>query len=275
MSAVLQLLQVFVKVYECRNFTKASELLFISQPTISLKMKQLEEQLNVTLFIRKGAKSIQPTPQADFLYEQAMTMLDLWKQTVYSIEHESLEVMSCTIACSNTFGMYYLPAMMPQFIERFPNVEFTLTIMNSEEAVQQLQQHEADIAFVEKPIDTTGLYKKVLFQDELVLVGQEQSPQWLMREKHSGIRYFNELFIAENNLQPQFMYVNNSEMMRQLLMRGVGRTIMPKLAIGTLPYEELPDKYNRNMYFIMRHVDSTHPLYGIERWIEAFFAEHF
>lgn len=272
---MLQLLQVFVKVYECRNFTKASELLFISQPTISLKMKQLEEQLHVTLFIRKGAKSIQPTPQADFLYEQAMTMLDLWKQTVYSIEHESLEVMSCTIACSNTFGMYYLPEMMPQFIERFPNVEFTLTIMNSEEAVQQLQQHEADIAFVEKPIDTTGLYKKVLFQDELVLVGQERSPQWLMREKHSGIRYFNELFIAENNLQPQFMYVNNSEMMRQLLMRGVGRTIMPKLAIGTLPYEELPDKYNRNMYFIMRHVDSTHPLYGIERWIEAFFAEHF
>lgn len=270
---MLQLLKIFAKVYECRNFTKASELLFISQPTISLKMKQLEEELGVSLFIRKGAKSIQPTPQADFLYDQTMTMLDLWKQTTYSILHESLEVASCTIACSNTFGMYYLPAIMPSFIEKFPNVEFTVTIMNSEEAVQQLQQHEADIAFIEKPIETTGLYKKVLFQDELVLVGKKQAKQWLMREKHSGIRYFNELYIAENNLQPQFMYVNNSEMMRQLLIRNVGRTIMPKLSIGDLPYEKLPEKYNRNMYLLTRHFDSRHPLYTIEQWIEDFFAQ--
>ncbi|OCS88673.1 LysR family transcriptional regulator [Caryophanon tenue] len=272
---MLELLQIFVKVYECRNFTKASELLFISQPTISLKMKQLEQQLQVTLFIRQGPKSIQPTAQADYLYEQSMKMIELWHDTAFALHHEDLEEITCTIACSNTFGLYYLPDLMPSFIARFPNVEFTLKIMNSEEAVQQLYQHEADLAFIEKPIETAGLYKKVLFKDELVLAGKATAPHWLMRENHSGIRFFNELYIAEHSLSPTYMYINNGEMMKQLLKRGVGRAVVSKLSVDDLPYERLPDKYNRNMYIVARTRDVAHPLYAVEKWIEEFFSRNY
>lgn len=268
---MLDTLKIFTKVYECRNFTRASELLFISQPTISLKMKRLEAQLGTALFIRQGAKSVQPTAQAAFLYEQAMVMLDLWEQTTYSLQQDSLEKIKCTIACSNTFGLYYLPNLIPSFLERFLNIELKLTIMNSEEAVQQLHQHAADIAFIEKPIETTGLYKKILFQDELVLAGHADAQCWLMREKHSGVRFFNELYIAENGLSPTYMYINNGEMMGRLLQRGVGQAIVPKLSVETLPHKALPEKYNRNMYLVTRPIDVTHPLYAVKQWIEQFF----
>lgn len=85
-----KLIETFRIVYETRNFSKAAELLFISQPTVSAQIKQLEHDLKTDLFIRQGRKEIIATPPADILYEKSIDLLDEWKhlyQEIQDAEH--------------------------------------------------------------------------------------------------------------------------------------------------------------------------------------------
>mgnify|MGYP003365434220 CR=1 FL=1 len=68
--AIFKWLETFKVVYETKNFSKASEILFISQPTVSAQIKQLENELRTQLFIRNGRKEIIVTAQAELLYER-------------------------------------------------------------------------------------------------------------------------------------------------------------------------------------------------------------
>lgn len=269
---MIDTLKVFTKVYELQNFTKASEILFISQPTISLKIKQLEKQLQVPLFIRQGPKNIQPTPAATYLYEQAVAIIEQWEKTETFLQHGQLYAQTCKIVCSNTFGLYYLPAFMPQLTKQFPSFEFTIVVVNSEQAIDQLMKHEADFAFIEKPIETTGIDKKIIFQDELVLAGQPDSNYWIMREKHSGIRYFNELYIAENNIEANYLYANHSELIIRLLQEKIGKSIVSRKTLpSSIPYKVLPEKYNRHMYWCSPSFENGHPLQLMEQYIASYF----
>ncbi|WP_332645708.1 LysR family transcriptional regulator [Lysinibacillus sp. 54212] len=269
---MIEILKVFTKVYELQNFTKASEILFISQPTISLKIKQLEKQLRVPLFIRQGPKNVQPTPAASYLYERAITMIEQWEKTEAFLQNGQLYEKKCKIVCSNTFGLYYLPTFMSHLISKFPSFEFTMLVVNSEQAIDKLMKHEADFAFIEKPIETTGLNKKVIFQDELVLAGRLDSNDWIMREKHSGIRYFNELYIAENNIEANYIYANHSELIIRLLQEGIGKSIVSKKTLPpSIPFKTLPEKYNRHIYWCSRSIDNGHPLQSIQQFIATYF----
>lgn len=263
---MMDMLRIFTKVYECQNFTRAAELLFISQPTISLKMKQLEEQLDVQLFVRQGAKSVQTTKQADLLYKRAKDMLHFWEETTLALHHA--QPTTLTIACSNTFGLYYVPRCMTAFTKAFPAVHLTLNLMNSEEAVRAIQQGTANIALIEKPIATDGLYKELLFRDELVLAGSGE--HWLLREEHSGLHYFNELYLVEQNLTPPKIVANNAELIRQLLQEKVGQTILPKVAVANIPYQSLPGKYKRNMYLVAQQRQPPF-LTEIITWLVSYF----
>ena len=69
-------LETFKVVYETKHFSKAAELLFIAQPTVSAQIKQLEADLGVALFIRNGRQEIETTPQGDLLYQKSVNLLD-------------------------------------------------------------------------------------------------------------------------------------------------------------------------------------------------------
>ena len=75
---MLKLIKTFIAVYETRSFSKAADQLFISQPTVSVHIKQLEEQLNVKLFDRNGRMFLSPTLNARRFYQHATQLLDDW-----------------------------------------------------------------------------------------------------------------------------------------------------------------------------------------------------
>ncbi|QWI72991.1 LysR family transcriptional regulator (plasmid) [Bacillus mycoides] len=249
---MLEILKMFIKVYEQRNFTRASELLFISQPTISMKIKQLEQQLHTTFFIRKGPKSIIPTEAAHTFYEYALQAVDAWHHTVEQLQDQPKR-KSCLIGCSNTIGVHYLPTIMSALIEAFPHVNFSIHMHNSEQVVSLLMKHTIDIGLIEKPIDTHPLQKVTLCTDELVFAGNIDSPIWLMREKHSGVHFFNELYIAEQNINAQFIEVNDNEIIMNFLKKGVGKTILSKKGLPvSVPFIELSNRYHRQLFALYR-----------------------
>ncbi|EJR22867.1 LysR family transcriptional regulator [Bacillus cereus] len=267
---MFEILKIFIKVYEHRNFTRASELLFISQPTISTKIKQLEQQLNTTFFIRKGPKNIVPTEAAHIFYEYALQSVDAWQDTIEKLQ-EQPKRMNCLIGCSNTIGVHYLPLIMSSLIDEFPYIDFSIYMDNSEEIFNSLMKHTVHIGLIEKPIDTQPLQKVMLCTDELVFAGNIESSIWLMREKNSGIRFFNEFYIAEQNLKAQFIEINNNEIIINFLKNGIGKTILSKRGLpDSIPFVELSSRYHRPLYALYRYEDNS-PFKEIFEYIQSAF----
>ena len=249
---MFQSLKVFVTVYELKNFTKAAEILFLSQPTISTQISNLEKKLNVTLFVRKGRHEIVPTKDADFLYKRALTILDNWEDTVETLNSQEIRT-KCRIACSNTCGIHYLPERMAAFLENFPDIDFSIQLMNSEEVVTQLKQNKADLGLIEKFVDTEGLKRSLVYVEELVLAGDIHSPYWLSREEDSGTQFYSDMYLKEMNLKPMQIYLNNNEMIAAFLKAGIGRTVLSKQAVPAgVSWQPLSARYTRNFYFLAK-----------------------
>lgn len=246
---MFQLFRTFVSVYETRNFTHTAEELYLSQPTISSQIKKLEEHLGIQLFQRSGKQEIQPTPEADFLYPRVLQILEEWADASQRIREKDNFRESCVIGSSHTCAVYFVPRLMPALIKRFPNVDFTLTTMNSEEILQQLLQKKADLGFIEKPVRHEKLTLRNIYQDELVLAGEVGAPYWLLRENESGLRFYNETYLERKNLNPHLIYVNNNEAILALLKEGVGQSIISKLATTRqIPWRPLNQDGSRHFY---------------------------
>ncbi|WP_420871100.1 LysR family transcriptional regulator [Kurthia huakuii] len=251
MTQLFDELKVFIKVYEQRNFTKAAELLFISQPTLSTKIKQLERQLATTFFIRKGPKSLVPTDAAHTFYQYALRTLDEYEHTLAQMH--GTKRIRCHIGCSNTIAVHYFPKIFPQLVAKFPHIDFMLSLANSAKVTEGVAQHQLDIGLIEKPLDTHPLQKINLCNDELVLAGDLASPYWLMREKQSGVHFFNELYISEQNIHAHLIDTNSNEIITALLQQGFGKTILSHVSLPQgIPFKRLSTRYHRQLFLINR-----------------------
>ncbi len=248
---MFQLLKTFVTVYETRNFTQAAQQLFLSQPTISLQIKKLEDQLQTGLFLRSGKQEIRPTKEADFFYPRALQILSNWEDTSARLKEKENFREHCTIACSHTCGVYFVPAIVADLVQQHPHVDFSLQLMNSEAVVHQLEQNKADIGFIEKAVRSEALTQKAVYHDQLVLAGDPHSAYWLLRENDSGLRLANENHLKRHNLTPHLIQVNNNELLLSLLRQGVGQAIISKLSLrDDLAWQGLPEENQRYFYLM-------------------------
>ena len=126
---MFQIFKTFVSVYETHNFTRTADKLYLSQPTVSSQIKKLEEQLQVSLFIRNGKQEIIPTKEADFLYPRIIKIMEEWTDLTVHIHSEEIIRESCVLACTQSCGMYLLPTFVPKLIEKFPMIDFEFPIM--------------------------------------------------------------------------------------------------------------------------------------------------
>lgn len=250
--SLFKLLETFRVVYETRNFSKAGEVLFISQPSVSSQIKHLEAELKTTLFLRNGRKEIVATPQADLLYQGTLNLLEDWNGLLSELSSERDQLVVCRIAASHTFAVYLLPQLMKELVPFFPEISFSIRLLNSVEVLEALSKHEVDVGFIEKPLSTGKVQRYTLMEDQLVLAGKPDAAPWLVREASSGVYYYTKRYLEENNLTPPLLEVHNNEVIREMLKSGIGRSIISKRAAEGLIYEELPEGYRRNFYLLQR-----------------------
>ncbi|MGG5317995.1 LysR substrate-binding domain-containing protein [Enterococcus sp. AZ072] len=249
---MFKLLETFRVVYETRNFSKAGEILFISQPSVSSQIKQLEAELKTTLFLRNGRKEIVATLQADLLYQGTLDLLENWNDLLTELSSERDQTTICRIGASHTFAVYVLPNLMKELIPEFPDIAFSIRLLNSMEVLEAISKHELELGFIEKPLSTGNAERFTLMEDQLVLAGKQGDTPWLVREASSGVYYYTKRYLEENNLTPPLLEVHNNEVIRELLKSGIGRSIISKRAVEGIPYQELPEGYRRNFYLLQR-----------------------
>lgn len=245
---MLKQLETFIVVYQTRHFTHAAQQLFISQPTVSVHISQLEAELNTQLFTRNGRQQLTPTPRADLLYAQAQRVLAEWRQTqkLFAKPHQ----LTFRIGTSHTTARTLLPALLAAHPELLSDdIQLTINMLNSEEILQQVAEHQLDFGLIAKPITNERVTRTTLYEDPIVRAGNLTSDLWLVREAGSGLRHYTDQYLKQLEHPVKTLEIGNNTLIIALLEQGIGQSFISKSLLPTgMSYEMLPVEFNRYFY---------------------------
>ena len=203
-------LQVFHAVAKQLSFTKAAEVLFMTQPAVTFQIKQLEEHFNTRLFDR-GHGRIALTPAGEVVLGYAEKILGLSSEMDVRLSELTGEIGgSLMVGASTTIAEFMLPGILGEFKSTYPNVRSRLIVGNSESIENRVLEHTIDIGFIESLSHEPNHECEVCCDDELVVIchprfplarHKELTPQKLLehpfisREPGSGTREFTESYL--------------------------------------------------------------------------------
>lgn len=248
MRLSLHRLWIFVQVLESGGFSAATEKLYMSQPSISNQVRQLESSLKTTLIDRSGAR-IKPTAEGEVLLEYAKRLFVLADEAVAAVAQVSgLEAGRVAVGGTTTAGTYLLPAVVARFKETHPNVEFDVFVGNAAEVSRALLSGDIGLAVMLGKPAAGQLISERLLSERLVVVapanhrleGRKISPQelaserFLLREQGSATRLRQDQALAAWGLtDADHADMWGLETIKQAVMAGLGISLISEHAIVT------------------------------------------
>ena len=243
-------LQVFHAVAKQLSFTKAAEVLFMTQPAVTFQIKQLEEHFNTRLFER-GHGKILLTPAGDLVLEYAERILNLSSELDVRLAEMTGEIGGpLLIGASMTIAEFMLPHILGEFKSKFPRVRPRITVGNSEAIEMRVQEHTLDIGLIESTPHQPHLQSEVCCEDELVVIcaprfplakQKELTPQQLVscayisREPGSGTREFTDAYLRKAGVPPEslnvVMELGSPEALKGVVETELGFAIMSRASV--------------------------------------------
>ncbi|MEY8757450.1 LysR family transcriptional regulator [Peribacillus frigoritolerans] len=241
-------LKTFVTLVEVKNFTKTAEILLMSQPSVSLHIKKLEEEFQTKLFLR-SPKFLKVTLTGEILYDRAKQMITIYEQTRQDIqEHDRSIKGELKIGASFTIGEYILPSLLIDLQEEYPELELQVVIGNTEEIVQAVRLYKVDIGLIEGQTNEKELSVHPFMQDELFIVSSNNhelankedveitdlhDQAWVTREVGSGTREYLNHVIRSNGLKIKSILTisSNQGIKETLIKNGAGLALLSRSVI--------------------------------------------
>ncbi|QDQ00766.1 LysR family transcriptional regulator [Lysinibacillus fusiformis] len=240
-------LKTFITLVEVNNFTKTSEILHISQPSVSLHIKNLEQEFQTTLFIR-SPKSVQITPTGEILYKRAkqiMAIAEAAKEDILTFHHAIQGTL--IIGASFTIGEYILPPILASIQQQFPQLELQVIIGNTNEIIQLAKLLQVHIGLIEGQALDNELIIQPFMQDELFIVGARdhelvkqsnisvttlQQQKWVAREAGSGTRNYLDHLFRTNGLQVRsLLTISSNQGVKESVIQGLGLSLLSRCVI--------------------------------------------
>ncbi|MHB8126525.1 MAG: selenium metabolism-associated LysR family transcriptional regulator [Desulfitobacteriaceae bacterium] len=163
-------LRIFYAVAKAQSFSKAADEIYVSQPSISVQVKNLEQELGVKLF-RQVGKKIVLTEIGGTVFQYAKKVFNLVDELDACIyDYKGLTRGRLLVGASTTPGIYILPKILGQFRKAFPGIETILDIGNSQEIENKILTDQIEIALVGEKIYNSNLESKIITHDNLVVV---------------------------------------------------------------------------------------------------------
>ncbi|MDD5393009.1 MAG: selenium metabolism-associated LysR family transcriptional regulator [Thiothrix sp.] len=163
-------LQVFHAVARLLSFTKAAEVLHMTQPAVTFQIRQLEEQFDTRLFDRTHNR-VSLTEAGRIVFEYAEKIFEQYAEMENAIREMTDDISgSLTIGASTTISEYMLPALLGEFNSKNPDVRLRLRVSNTEGIVSMVENNIIDLGVVEGLVNNKNLLVEVCRQDELVLI---------------------------------------------------------------------------------------------------------
>lgn len=163
-------LQVFHAVARLLSFTKAAEVLHMTQPAVTFQIRQLEEQFDTRLFDRAHNR-VSLTEAGHVAFEFAESIFEKYSEMENAIREITGNISgSLTLGASTTISEYMLPALLGDFNAKNPEVLLRLRVSNTEGIVSMIENNVIDLGVVEGPVTNKNLLVEVCRKDELVVV---------------------------------------------------------------------------------------------------------
>lgn len=275
-------LKIFVTVYKNKSFTRASEVLNISQPTISEHIKNLEHSLGCRLFDRLG-RSIMATAEAEVLYPRALQVLDDLDQIKDEITAAGNGIKgNLLIGASTIPGAYILPRLAYTFKKQYPEVAFEILIEDSGKITDMVLQHDLLCGIVGAKIPSDKLDFTPVIEDELVLVATSKvldrksitldglaAIPFLQREMGSGTRQTFEDFLEKQNIPRENFNIvatlGSTSAVKQAVKESLGASVISRIAVEeelgskSLHEIQLRDLRMKRKFYLVRQKKRTLP----------------
>ncbi|MEC0275586.1 MULTISPECIES: selenium metabolism-associated LysR family transcriptional regulator [Peribacillus] len=240
-------LKVFVTVIEQKNFSRAGDILNLSQPGVSLHIRNLENELGTKLIYR-SPKQVQITEPGKILYRHAKQMLNHYETAKREI-NEFNNVVSGTmkIGASFTIGEYYLPKVLAEFAAQYPMVDIQIIISNSNDVIQGIRSNKLDIGLIEGETDYKDIDVMPFMNDEMIVVvppdhplsqmdliegNMLQNQTWVLREQGSGTRTYSDKLLNSLKLNIKKTFIFTSiQGVKEAVMAGLGIALLSRLTV--------------------------------------------
>ncbi len=243
-------LQVFHTVAKQLSFTKAAELLFMTQPAVTFQVKQLEEHFNTRLFERSHGK-ISLTPAGELALDYAERILNLTAEMEARISELTGQVSGpLLIGASTTIAEYMLPRLLGEFKRLHPETQARLTVANSETIENKVADHTLDMGLIESPSHHPNLVTQVCCEDELVMIcapfcdiarlasvspKEVASQPYISRESGSGTRECIDDFFRVNGVSLDeinlVMELGSREAIKGAVASGLGVAVVSSTTV--------------------------------------------
>ena len=265
MSLNLHLLRLFATVARTGSFSRAAEVLHISQPAISKSVRDFELQVGCRLLDR-GPQGVRPTREGEALARHATTLFAIERAAEEELTAmRGLHQGALRVGASTTIATYMLPEYLGAFHRAHPNVEINLLSANTQAIAAMITEQEVDLAFVEGPIDEQSLASEPWRQDMMVLIAAPEhrfaraggavaieslaDELLILREQGSGsLQVVLEALQKAGVVPGRTLEVGGTEAIKQLVAAGVGvaivsaATLKDQVTLGTLcvvPFRDL------------------------------------
>ncbi|WHY80055.1 LysR family transcriptional regulator [Neobacillus sp. WH10] len=243
-----QHLEVFVKVVEKENFSKAAEELHMTQPAVSQYIRTLEESIGTRLLERSN-KYVRLNKAGEIVYHHAKEILALYTKMQSLVDDLSNKASGpIAIGASYTFGEYILPHIIARMQVQYPLISPSIKIQNTKEIIELVKMHQLDIGIIEGFFKENTLNSEVVSEDKMVIVAppghhlltekREKSisdlaeETWILREEGSGTREAAENLFRMYDFTPKkIMEFGSIQLIKESVEAGLGISLLSHWAI--------------------------------------------
>lgn len=264
MNYTLHQLQVFLKVAELKSITKASEVLFLSQPAVSLQLKSFQDQFKMPLIEIIGKKVYITEFGLEVVIHAQNILNDIQEIKNKALAHEGLMYGTLKVAVVST-GKYIMPYFLSDFLKINKDVKLEMNVTNKQNVIESLRKNEIDFALVsilpnDLKVEAIDLMDNIMFlvgNNKLKIVSNDiqeiiNDNSLIYREIGSGTRLTMEKFLKDKKISVNTkLELTSNEAVKQAILANIGVSIMPLIGLKNeliiedlkiIPCQDLPLK---------------------------------
>ncbi|MEI7849803.1 MAG: LysR family transcriptional regulator [Chloroflexota bacterium] len=238
--------RIFLTVCEAGTMTRAAEIVYMTQPSVSQVIAELEKEYGVRLFERLNHR-LYLTAAGEHLRSYANHIVNLSEQVRKELADLSAQG-SIRIGASLTIGAHLLPGIIHAYRQELPDVEIYTQVDNTSVIEKLIMDDRIDLGLVEGPIYSPHIQEEMLCEDDLVIICGPGHPFWdegvieinklagksfIIREPGSGTRDIFERVMSQAGANWKIIGIyNNTEAIKQAVRENLGLAVVPKISIN-------------------------------------------
>ena len=235
MNYTIHQLQIFLKVTQKLSITKASEELFMTQPAVSIQLKNLQDQFDIPLTEVIGRQLYVTDFGKEIAIIAERVIEELENINYKTTEYKGMLKGKLSISSAST-GKYVIPFFLSGFLQNNPGIDWVLDVTNRSKVIESLKNNLIEFALVSQLPDKLNIEEELLVENKLYLVGNEPNrnpnKSLIYREEGSATRmamekYFND----DKGKQRKQIELSTNEAVKQAVIAGLGYSIMPLIGL--------------------------------------------